>query len=67
MTLQSTVSVKTIIAALGYLYKTFCLTFLVIGVAKILSNDGSWINYFIIFSLLFFLVVIWHLIKKFTR
>lgn len=67
MTVESTASIKAIITAIGYLYKTFCLAFLVIGVAKILANDGSWINYLIIFAGLSLILVIRRLVKMFTR
>jgi uncharacterized membrane protein YjjP (DUF1212 family) len=35
----------------GYLYKSFCLALLVLCLIKLIFGDGSWINYFIIFTL----------------
>ncbi len=36
------------VRALLFLYKSLCLTFLLLLLAKLILNDGSWINYFII-------------------
>lgn len=36
------------VRALLFLYKSLCLTFLLLLLAKLILNDGSWINYFIL-------------------
>jgi hypothetical protein len=33
---------------LGYLYKSLCLTLLVLSSVKFMLDDGSWINYLIL-------------------
>lgn len=35
------------VGALFFLYKSLCLTFLLLLLVKLILGDGSWINYFI--------------------
>jgi len=60
---QTTWSAK-IIQLIGFLYKTLCLAFLVLWVTKLIFNDGSWINYFIIFLCAVTALVIWEMAKS---
>lgn len=66
MTTQTAKSFHAIKTIIGYLLKTLCLAFLVLGVAKILSNDGSWINYLIITFGLALILLAWRIGKAST-
>jgi ABC-type transport system involved in multi-copper enzyme maturation permease subunit len=49
---------------LGVFYHSLCLFFLMYAAIYIFINNGSWINYFIIFLALAVLSLAWHLFKR---
>ena len=51
----------------GFLYKTLFFTFFILAAIKLIVNDGSWINYFIIFVLGVFTHLISRIIIKNIR
>jgi hypothetical protein len=54
-----------ILSIVGYLYKTLCMTFLLLFLLKFFLNDGSWINYFIIFAVGFCVWLTGHFVQAF--
>jgi uncharacterized membrane protein YjjP (DUF1212 family) len=58
--------ITRIIQIVGYLYTTLCMTFLVLFLLKLIVNDGSWINYLIIFTAGCCIWLGGHFIRPFT-
>lgn len=51
----------------GFLYITFFFAFFILAAIKLMVNDGSWINYFIIFLLGISVLVIYKILKSNKR
>ena len=48
---------------INFLYKTFFFTFFILAAIKVIVNDGSWVNYFIISILGFFMLYAYGVIR----